>query len=178
MFIDKYNLERNLLMHMQQTSKYTELLAQFMNFDKVDIEEMKKGAMLHDIGKKRIPEKILNKKEKLSIEEFETIKQHPKLGIKELHQIDMSMVVVNIILYHHEKWNGQGYPSGLIGNEIPIEARIVSIADCYNALLTSTRPYKRAFTHEEALEVLRDESGKSFDPYIVAIFEVFEDKFK
>ncbi len=140
------------------------------------IEEIKKGALLHDIGKKRIDKELLKKQSKLSLEEFEIIKEHPKLGMKELNEIDESNIVRNIILLHHEKWDGSGYPFGLIGTKIPMEARIVSVADCYDAL-TSARVYKEKFTHKEALEILKSESGKSFDPDIIVIFELFEHEF-
>lgn len=90
---------------------------------------------------------------------------------------DEEITVKNIILLHHEKWDGTGYPFGLEGTNIPIEARIVSIVDCYDALI-SNRVYKNKISHEKALEILRNESGKSFDLHIVSIFEIFESKFK
>lgn len=177
MIIDKYELEENLIKHLEKTSKYAELLAEIICLDREDVEEVRKGALLHDIGKKRVPKNILEKKGKLTDEEFEIIKQHPKQSIKELWEIDMSMIVVNILLYHHEKWNGKGYPFGLQGSEIPLEARIVSVADCYCAL-RDVRFYKGAFTHEEALKILKDERNESFDSYIVTLFELFQEKFR
>ncbi len=161
---------------MERTGKYTEILSKLMCIENDNIEEIKKGALLHDIGKKRIEKNLLEKQTKLSLDEFRFIKEHSRLGIKELTKLDGSNIVRNIILLHHEKWDGSGYPFGLIGRNIPIEARIVSVADCYDAL-TSVRVYKEKISHEEALEILKSESGKSFDPDIVVIFELFEREF-
>lgn len=175
--LDEYQLDENLEKHMFRVSKYSELLADLMCLDSKKIEYIKQGALLHDIGKKLIDEKILNKPDKLTSDEFEIMKTHSKLGLKILNKKYRNKNIENIILFHHEKWNGKGYPFGLESKTIPIEARIVSIADCYDAL-TSNRVYKVKISHEKALDILKSESGKSFDPDMIAIFEIFENKFK
>lgn len=162
---------------MFRVSEYSELLADLMCLDIKKIKLIKIGALVHDIGKKLISDNILNKPEKLTINEFEVIKKHSELGFNILSKKHKNNITENIILFHHEKWNGTGYPFNLEGTQIPIEARIVSIADCYDAL-TSQRVYKVKMTHEEALKILKAESGKSYDPNIIALFEIFENKFK
>lgn len=172
----KYKLEKSLIGHLKRTSKYAEILSESMNVEKEKIEEIKKGALLHDIGKKRIDKNLLEKQTKLSLDEFKIIKEHPKLGTEELNEIDESDIVRNIILLHHEKWDGSGYPFGLIGTKIPIEARIVSVADCYDAL-TTVRVYKEKVSHEKAIKILKSESGKKYDPDIILKLELLEKEF-
>lgn len=174
---DEYKLEEELKNHMLRVSIYGELLAKLMSLNINQIEEIKLGALFHDIGKISIEEAILNKPFELNYKEFEIIKTHSRLGLEILNnKLDID-VIKNIILFHHEKWNGKGYPLGLKETDIPIEARIVSIVDCYDAL-TSNRVYKDRFSHEKAIKILKSESGKNFDPNIILIFEIFEDKFK
>ena len=175
--LEEYKIQSELKNHMLRVSKYAELLADLMCLDKDKIKRIKKGALLHDLGKILIEESILNKPSGLTLEEFSIMKEHSKLGLKVLRKKDEDSVVENIILLHHEKWNGTGYPFGLNGRNIPIEARIVSVVDYYDAL-TSDRVYKSKITHEKALEILKNESGQSFDPDIISMFEIFENKFK
>lgn len=175
--IKKYDLDQNLVDHMVRVSRYTEILADLMCIEKCKIKYMKKGAILHDIGKKKLDYNILNKPSELTPREFEHIKKHPKFGLEILRKIDRNEVVENMILLHHERWDGKGYPFGLIGKQIPIEARVLSVIDCYDAL-TAERVYKESITHEKTLEIIKAESGKRFDPDIVAIFEIFEMRFK
>lgn len=160
---------------MKKTSMYAEILCNLLKISKKEMELIKKGALLHDIGKKLIDKRILEKTERLTLKEFEKIKKHTILGgiILEAE----NKIIQNIALYHHEKWNGSGYPKGLKGKNIPFEARVVSIVDCYDAL-RSKRVYKEEKTHEEVIGILKEESGKSFDPDILNIFLKFEDKFK
>lgn len=148
-----------------------------MCFNEDKVKQIKEGALLHDLRKKLIDNDILNKPSKLTSEEFNVMKEHSKLGLKVLSKKDQNYIVENIVLLHHEKWDGTGYPFGLEGINIPKEVRIISIADCYDAL-TSDRVYKNKISHEKALEILKNQSGKSFDPDMVSIFEVFENKFK
>lgn len=162
---------------MLRVCKYAELLSDLMCLDKDKINQIKIGALLHDLGKKLIDENILNKPSKLTLDEFTIMKEHCKLGLKILRKKDKNFIVENIILFHHEKWDGTGYPFGIRERTIPIEARIVSIVDCYDAL-TSDRVYKNKISHEKALEILKKESGTSFDPDIISMFEIFENKFK
>lgn len=175
--LEEYKIKDELKNHMLRVSKYAELLADLMCLDIDKIKQVKKGALLHDLGKILIDESILNKPSELTLEEFTLMKEHSKLGLKVLKKKDEGSSIENIILFHHEKWNGVGYPFGLKGRNIPIEARIVSVVDCYDAL-TSERVYKSKISHEKALEVLKIESGRSFDPDIILMFEIFENKFK
>lgn len=175
--LEEYKIKDELKNHMLRVSKYAELLSDLMCIDKDKINQIKIGALLHDLGKKLIDENILNKPSKLTLDEFTIMKEHCKLGLKILRKKDKNFIVENIILFHHEKWDGTGYPFGIRERTIPIEARIVSIVDCYDAL-TSDRIYKNKISHEKALEILKKESGISFDPDIISMFEIFENKFK
>lgn len=163
--------------HSERVSKYAEVLASLMHINKRNTNLYKKGALLHDLGKISINKAILDKPSKLSIHEFEEMKKHPKLGLNSLNKKYYNKIIRNIILFHHEKWNGTGYPYGLKEAEIPLEARIISIVDCYDAL-TSKRIYKNKLSHKEALDILKTESGKSFDPKIISIFFLFEKIFE
>lgn len=175
--LNDYNLENELKEHLVRVSGYATILADLMCIDSQKIILLEKGALLHDIGKISIDKYLLNKKSKLTLEEFEVIKTHPKLGINLLKKKNLNEVIENIVLLHHEKWNGTGYPFGLIGNLIPIEVQIVSVADYYDAL-TSKRIYKDKLSHEKALELLEKESGFSFSPDIISIFLLFQEKFE
>lgn len=175
--LDDYNLTPELKKHSERVSKYAEVLADLMCVDKQNISLYKKGALLHDLGKLCINKTILDKASKLSIIEFEEMKKHAELGLTLLNEKHCNNIIKNIILFHHEKWNGKGYPHGLKGSEIPLEARIISIVDCYDAL-TSKRVYKNKLSHKEALDILKSESGKSFDPEIVFMFSLFEKTFE
>ncbi|MBN2509132.1 MAG: PAS domain S-box protein [Spirochaetales bacterium] len=148
------------------------------------IEDIYISATLHDVGKVGVEDHILLKEGPLTDEEYEKIKEHVKLGGRALAEIDVSMdkrsfltIGKEIAYYHHEKWDGTGYPEGRKGEHIPLSARIVAIADVYDAL-TSERSYKKAYTHEEAVRIITEESGKHFDPEIVQVFlanhEVFQ----
>lgn len=140
------------------------------------IGELLRASTLHDIGKIGISDVILKKPGPLDKEEFAIMKCHSQIGadmigkiIAETFEDGVMGCAKNMALYHHERWDGTGYPCGLKGEEIPLYVRVLSIADVYEAL-TAVRPYKRAFSHEEALEIMRGDSGKFFDP---GIFEVF-----
>ncbi|MGL5595609.1 MAG: HD-GYP domain-containing protein [Cetobacterium sp.] len=172
-----YKLANDLENHLIRVSQYAEVLSDLICLDSEKVNQIKKGALLHDIGKKMVDQEILNKPFSLTLEESQIIKEHSKLGLKILSKKHENKVIENIILLHHEKWDGNGYPFGLSKTAIPIEARVVSIADCYDAL-TTNRVYKNKISHEKALEILKYESGKSFDPDIVSIFEIFENRFK
>lgn len=128
------------------------------------------GAALHDIGKIAIPEAVLNKPGKLTPEEFELIKEHAALGSDILQPVPFPPEVVEAVRHHHEKWDGSGYPDKLAGNNIPLMARIVAVADVYDAL-TSDRPYRAAWSHERAMEFMRSQVGTHFNPEIFAAFE-------
>ena len=125
--------------------------------------------MLHDIGKMGVPDAILHKAGPLTAEERAIIEQHPQLAYNMLSSIEYLRPALNIPYCHHEKWDGSGYPRGLKGEEIPLEARIFAIVDVYDAL-TSDRPYRKAWSKEEALAYIRENAGKHFDPKLVPVF--------
>ncbi|WP_035571534.1 HD-GYP domain-containing protein [Halonatronum saccharophilum] len=156
--------------HCQAVSKYSAFLAQEINLNQEKIEGIKIAAVLHDIGKIAVPHFILHKPERLTKEEFEVIKLHPSVGYNILKGTGLNKKIhLNSILYHHERYDGQGYPEGLKGEEIPLEARIVGIADAFDAM-TSKRPYNKALSIERGLKELKDNAGSQFDPYLVEVF--------
>ena len=155
--------------HIKRLNLYSELLANKLGCNKKFYEEIGRVASLHDVGKIGIDRSILKKPGKLTEEEFKVIKEHPEIGYEIIKKSGVSIMAENIARYHHEKWDGEGYPCGLKGLEIPLEARIVSVVDVYDAL-RQKRVYKDGFTHEKAIEIIKNESGKSFDPNIVKIF--------
>ena len=132
------------------------------------------GALLHDVGKLMVPAEVLNKPGKLTEEEWDLVRKHPSAGVELLADIEFPWDVRPIVESHHERWDGKGYPHGLAGEQIPLMARVLCIADVYDAL-TSRRSYKRAFTHEEAMEIMRTDVGTQFDP---TLFEAFEEVVK
>lgn len=163
--------------HIKRLNLYSELLANKFGCSKKFYEEIGRVASLHDVGKIGIDRSILKKPGKLTEEEFKVIKEHPEIGYEIIKKSGVSIMAENIARYHHEKWDGSGYPCGLKGLEIPLEARIVSVVDVYDAL-RQKRVYKDGFTHEKAIEIIKNESGKSFDPNIVKIFLENEFKFE
>ncbi len=137
---------------------------------------MAKASTLHDIGKVGIPDSILHKPGKLTSQEFEIMKNHTNIGANTLLEVKKKYpdskfleLGINITLYHHEKWDGSGYPHGLRGENIPLSARIMAIADAYDAL-RSKRVYKEAYSHEKSLEIIKQGKGTHFDPEIVDVF--------
>jgi diguanylate cyclase (GGDEF)-like protein/putative nucleotidyltransferase with HDIG domain len=134
--------------------------------DESDLLALRAGALLHDIGKIAIPEYILNKPSALTDSEYSKMKLHPVVGANMLKNIDFPYPVVPMVRFHHERWDGNGYPDGLRGEEIPIGARILALVDCYDAL-TTDRPYRAPMEKEELLAFFRNESGKAYDPQIV-----------
>ncbi|MCL1988610.1 MAG: response regulator [Firmicutes bacterium] len=162
-------LERNI---------YTEDLADW------DLEVIPSCSILHDIGKVGISDIILNKPGKLTDEEFEIMKEHVNIG-SDLINRTISRTGGNLFLkaadmfvkYHHERWDGSGYPAKLAGENIPIHGRLMAIADVYDALATA-RPYKKAFPHEKAVEMILNESGKHFDPVMIKVFAEISGQFK
>ena len=134
-----------------------------------ELKAIEAAALLHDMGKLAIPEHILNKPGKLTEAEFETMKRHADIGADILSAIDFPYPVVPIVRYHHENWDGHGYPDGLTGEEIPLGARILAVVDCFDAL-TSDRPYRPRLPDSEALQILRDRAGNMYDPALVGTF--------
>lgn len=140
-----------------------------LNLSSSEVEVLKHAAILHDLGKIGIPDNILHKNGKLTKKEYLRIKSHPQIGAEIIRSIHFLSEVVPIVLYHHERYDGLGYSAGLKGKEIPLGARIVAIADVYQAL-TSDRPYRRAYSQEEALKIIEEGSGSQFDPELVIVF--------
>ena len=155
--------------HSRRVVKMTLELAQHLGIKNPDLEIIRRGALLHDIGKVGIPDKILRKTGPLSDEEWVVMKKHPLFAIEILEPINFLQDALEIPLYHHEKWDGTGYPYGLKGESIPLSARIFAVADVYDALL-SNRPYRKAWTREQAIQYLFENRGKHFDPQIVDLF--------
>lgn len=155
--------------HSMRVSDYACELAKKMNLSSVRIENLKMAAILHDIGKIGIEENILNKPGKLTDEEFDRIKQHPLIGVKIIQDIEFLKGASDIIIGHHEKLDGTGYPYGRKQKEINLEAAILCIADVFDAL-TSDRPYRQAMTAQQALTIIKDGKGKHFDAKLADVF--------
>jgi len=156
--------------HLQRVQVYAVEIGKELGLSEQELEALRTAALLHDIGKLAVPEYILNKPGRLTPEEFERMKIHPIVGAEILERIQFPYPVAPIVRAHHEKWNGQGYPDGLKGEEIPIGARILAAVDCLDAL-ASDRQYRRALPLEEAVAYVVSEAGKSFDPKVVEVLE-------
>ena len=144
-------------------------LAQRMGIPESEFEHFRRGALLHDIGKMGIPDEILQKPDALTEAETAIMRMHPEMGHQILSGIDFLEPALDIPYCHHERWDGTGYPRKLKGEEIPLAARIFAVADVWDAL-TSDRPYRPAWSEEKALEYLRSQSGKYFDPKVLDVF--------
>src|ERR1700734_2947159 len=156
--------------HLQRVRVYAMELAKELGLTEDETEALKAASVLHDIGKLAVPEHIISKPGKLTLEEFEKMKIHPVVGAEILQRVRFPYPVVPIVRAHHEKWDGTGYPAGLKGTDIPIGARILSAVDYLDAL-ASDRQYRRALPLEEVMQRLGAESGKSFDPKVVEILK-------
>jgi diguanylate cyclase (GGDEF)-like protein/putative nucleotidyltransferase with HDIG domain len=156
--------------HLKRVQTYAMQIGKDLGVDEAQLNAIRAAAMLHDIGKLAVPEHILSKPGRLTPEEFEKLKIHPVVGAEILDRVQFPYPVVPIVRSHHEKWNGSGYPDGLSDEGIPIGARILSVVDCFDAL-TSERPYRRAISPDEAMALLRAESGRSYDPRVVDCIE-------
>ncbi len=152
--------------HLFRVQYYTESLALAMGLEKKEAEHLGLMSMLHDIGKLAVPDKILKKPGKLNAEEWVIMKQHPLQGVRILGKNPFYQQAREVSAGHHENFDGSGYPNGLVGNEIPLAARIVKLADVFDAL-TTKRPYKEPWSMEDAMALIESESGSSFDPQIV-----------
>jgi PAS domain S-box-containing protein len=155
--------------HTRRVTDQTTRLAQVMGVKDEDLVHIYRGALLHDIGKIGVPDRIVLKTGPLTDDEWQVMRKHPTYAYKMLSPISYLREALNIPYCHHERWDGSGYPRGLKGEEIPLAARIFSVVDVWDAL-TSDRPYRKAWTHEQARAYLQEQAGKQFDPGIVAIF--------
>ncbi|GGN00750.1 hypothetical protein GCM10007092_13490 [Thermus composti] len=154
--------------HTERVAELALRLAEALGFE--DREGLRLGAYFHDLGKLALPDEVLKKPTTLSSAEWELVRTHPQVGYEILKTLPFfSTTALNVVLYHHERWDGSGYPFGLRREAIPLEARIFAVVDVYDALV-SERPYKRAWTKEEALKELRAQAGRTLDPEVVAKF--------
>jgi putative nucleotidyltransferase with HDIG domain len=156
--------------HLQRVRIYAMELAKELGLTDDEREALRAASVLHDIGKLAVPEHIISKPGRLTPEEFEKMKIHPIVGAEILEQVDFPYPVAPIVLAHHEKWDGSGYPNGIAGEAIPIGARILSAVDCLDAL-ASDRQYRRALPLHEAMAKVVSESGAAFDPQVVDILQ-------
>ncbi|MCL5960952.1 MAG: HD-GYP domain-containing protein [Chloroflexi bacterium] len=155
--------------HSDRVTKYAVATAREMALPPEQLEEIRIGAVLHDIGKIGVPESIINKPGRLDDDEWRLMKDHPRMGTKIIDSFNRSRDILLMIYHHHEMYDGTGYPAGLRGNEIPLAARILKVADAFEAM-TSNRSYQKSKTVEEAIQELKDWSGRQFDPLVVSAF--------
>lgn len=155
--------------HTQRVMKMTKKLAQILGFSEGEITHILRGALLHDMGKMGIPDEILQKPGPLTDDEWAIMRRHPEMAYQMLSQIKYLKEAITIPYYHHERWDGSGYPHKLKGEEIPLQARMFAVVDVWDAL-SSDRPYRRKMPHREVIEYLKKEAGHLFDPQIVEKF--------
>jgi cyclic di-GMP phosphodiesterase len=174
--------------HIEQTKMFTQLLLDVLVNDYAEINQsfiasMNTAAIMHDLGKSFIPESIIFKKGTLSVSEYDVIKTHTILGYEHFCSLSMNVdtplnqIIKDVILYHHEHWDGTGYPHQKAGLDIPLSARIIALADVFEALI-SVRSYKEPFSFEKAKKIICESGGYHFDPAIVAAFLKQETKFE
>jgi diguanylate cyclase (GGDEF)-like protein/putative nucleotidyltransferase with HDIG domain len=161
--------DRTAQSHIRRVQVYATSIARGLGMSDTEIQGVKTAALLHDIGKLAVPEHILSKPGPLTQEEFQKIRVHPQVGAEIISAVPFPYPVAPLILSHHERWDGKGYPQGLKGEEIPLGARILSVVDYYDAL-TSDRPYHKAMTPDAALALLQQEAGRALDPAVVQMF--------
>jgi len=155
--------------HVLRVQTYAAGVARSLGCTDAEIEALKAGALLHDIGKIAVPDYILNKPGKLTAEEFNRMKLHTVVGAQILSRVEFPFPVVPVVRHHHERWDGGGYPDGLKGEEIPLTARILSVVDCFDAV-REDRQYRKGMTREQAISYVLEESGKTYDPHVVVTF--------
>ena len=162
---DSYTLGRS-----RRVAYYAMKITNKLSLKQSEVSRIELAGLLHDIGMIGVAEEILNKTQKLSEEEYEKIKMHVQYSVKILEDIKQLCEITEIIKYHHEHYDGNGYPYGLKGEEIPLGSRIIAIADAYDSLV-SKRAYRESLSSDDALKVIEQNSGKQFDPYLVEIFK-------
>jgi len=156
--------------HIRRVQRWAvDLARRIGHASEIEVRALEAAALLHDVGKLAIPEHILNKPGRLTAAEFERMKMHAKIGAEILSEIEFPYPVVPIVRHHHENWDGTGYPDQICGEAIPLGARILAVADCYDAL-TSDRPYRRALSPRDAFALIEERSGTMYDPAVVAAF--------
>lgn len=155
--------------HVHRVQIYATGLARLFGLSDGEIDALKAGALLHDIGKLAVPDYILNKPDKLTPAEFDKMKVHAIVGAEILARVGFPYPVVPVVRHHHERWDGRGYPDGLRGDQIPITARILAVVDCFDAV-REDRQYRKAMTREQAIELIKGGSGTMYDPDVVRMF--------
>ena len=155
--------------HSKRVTELTIRMARRMGFSEEELVHIYRGALLHDIGKLGIPDDILNKPGPLDEHEMNIMRLHPQIAVDLISPIDYLKPALNIPRYHHEKWDGTGYPHGLVGETIPLEARIYAIIDVYDAL-THDRPYRQKMSEKDALEFIKSQAETHFDPAVLEVF--------
>ncbi len=155
--------------HSKRVTRLSVTLAQYMGVDGEELINIRRGAILHDIGKMSIPDRILQKKGELTYEEWQIMRKHPEYAYNWLSGVSFLQPALDIPYCHHEKWDGSGYPRGIAGKDIPLAARIFAVVDVYDAL-RSNRPYRSAWDEDRVLAYIEEQSGKHFDPDVVAAF--------
>ena len=170
------SIKATMLEKSQETEEHAERIARYsreiglkLDLTQQELDQAELVATLHDIGKVGIPERILRKPGKLDEDEWKEIKKHPEIGFRIAMSSPTLASVANLILSHHERWDGKGYPRQLSGTDIPLISRIIAIVDSYDAM-TQTRAYKKALTRDEAVDEIRKCSGTQFDPQIAQVF--------
>jgi putative nucleotidyltransferase with HDIG domain len=156
--------------HTERVADYAKMLARELGFSDADLEDVEVGAVIHDIGKIGIPDRILLKPGKLDEREFDEMRRHPEISSYILDELELPPIVRDMARHHHERYDGKGYPDGLAGKAIPLAARILTVADAFDAM-TSDRPYRRALSHDVAVEEIRRHSGTQFCPEVVAALQ-------
>src|SRR6185503_16551283 len=155
--------------HVHRVQIYATGLARQFGLSDAEIEALKAGALLHDIGKLAVPDYILNKPDKLTTAEFDKMKVHTIVGAEILARVEFPYPVVPVVRHHHERWDGRGYPDGLSGDQIPMTARILAVVDCFDAV-REDRQYRKAMTREQAVDLISSGSGTMYDPEVVNMF--------
>jgi HD-GYP domain-containing protein (c-di-GMP phosphodiesterase class II) len=162
--------------HSVRVTRYAVMIGKMMQLNQEQRNTLRWASILHDIGKIGISDSVLNKKGPLTNEEFGLIKQHPKKGYQILEPVEQISYILPVVLHHHERYDGKGYPEGLTGDAIPIEARVIAVADTFDAI-TSTRSYRSSKTGYEAMQIIDKVSGTQLDPNVVDVFKKVYDRF-
>jgi putative nucleotidyltransferase with HDIG domain len=163
--------------HTERVTKVTLELARSMGISEEQLVHIWRGAMLHDIGKMGVPDGILLKPDKLTDEEWVLMRKHPQFAYEMLKPINYLRDALNIPYYHHERWDGSGYPHGLKGEIIPLEARIFTVVDVWDAL-SNDRPYRPAWPRKKVIKYIKEQTGKYFDPQMVETFLALESQWQ
>ena len=160
--------------HSRRVVQIALTLGMALGLPPADLRALEVGAMLHDVGKIGVPDSILRKPGPLTTDEWQVMRRHPEIGCDILAELGFLKTALPLVLHHHERWVGDGYPSRLRGNDIPLGARIFALADAYD-VIRSRRPYKQPYSHRTAIDIIRRDTGTHFDPRVSQMFmELYE----